>query len=550
MEEVEVKHRKRRKLNYVWFLPIIAFFVVAYLFMAQHLEKGKLITIQFKKAEGIAIGKTKLRYKDIDFGVVEDIKLADDLESITVYARVNNTAAEVLHRDTKFWIVKPRVGLTQVTGLETLLSGVYITISPSKEGEKAIHFIGLDEPPLVSNDENGLKLTLTAENALAVNAGTIIYYKGIDVGTVERRYFSDDYKTILVDVFIREPHNKLINSNTRFWRASGISLETKGGNFSLQVDSLEALVAGGVSFDTFDGLSQNEPIENGSQQQFILYRNATEAKSPIYSDKTNFVLYFEGSIRGLEEGAPVEFNGMPVGEVKDISLLYDSNKGKPVIPVLIEIYEQHLSKFSRVLDSSLAEKLNALVRHGLYAQLETSSLISGAKYVSLVIDKDLINNPIAIETDQLTGFTILPTKPESITQITVGVTRLLNKIDNLPLQELVSNLNNLVESSDKVVSDKNIGQAIANLNTLLAEGKTIPADIKTTLDGLNKSLKAVSDDVDSALTGLSPDAPLYYNLNNTLLQLEQTLRSIESVTDLIDRTPNALIFGEDRNDKK
>lgn len=360
MEEVEIIPKKQRKFNYVWFLPIIAFFIVAYLFTMQYLEKGKLITIQFTSAEGISIGKTKLRYKDVDFGVVEDVKLADDLNSVTIYARVSNAASSILLEGTEFWIVKPRVGITQVTGLETLLSGVYITASPAKTGSKQSHFIGLDNPPLISSNEKGLKLTLTSNNAQSINAGTVIYYKGIEVGTVEKRYFSDDYGQIMIDIFIYDPHHRLINTNTRFWRTSGISLETKGNSFSLQIDSLEALVAGGINFDSFEGLDQSQPITEDNQQTFVLYGGANEAKYPIYADKSSFVLYFDSNIRGLYEGAPVEFNGIPVGEVKDVSLLYDPDREKPVIPVLIEIYEKHISHLSKLKSLSLDDKVKAL----------------------------------------------------------------------------------------------------------------------------------------------------------------------------------------------
>ncbi len=251
--------------------------------------------------------------------------------------------------------------------------------------------------------------------------------------------------------------------------------------------------------------------------------------------------------------------------MQSIILIYDQETNTPVIPVLIEIYQKHLSTISDSQNKTLKEKVDYLIQHGLHAQLETSSLISGSKFVSLQIDDALSDKTAALTADRLTGYDELPTKPQSITQITDGITKVLNKVNELPLNQLTGNLNNLLSNTDKLVNDKlntlltntdklvtgkKINTIIANLDSLLAETRKMPNDVKHTLKALDSSVRSMTKTVNSTLSGLSPDAPLYYNLNNTLLQLNDTLQSIKAVTDLIDRTPNALIFGEDRHDKK
>ncbi len=557
---VDALTEQNDKFNHVWWLPLMALLMVAYVAINHYTSKGALINITFSTAEGLEAGKTKVRYKDVIIGVVEKISFDTDYKAVKVSVRMNKDSEGLLRQNTRFWVIKPRIGITQITGLNTLLSGNYITMEPDKNPQSPFRydFEALEAPPIISQDEPGLKITLLSNRAASLYPGTAVYYKGMTVGSVNRVYFSDDYLWVKADIFIAAPHDKLINNSTKFWSSSGISIGASATGVEINMESVEALITGGITFATpvtLPGFGNDTPVSNGTE--YLLYANEKAAHEQNTGRKQYFVSYFNSSIKGLEVGAPVMIQGMSIGKVKDIQLLFDEKKAMTRIPVLFEIYESRLriiddNDDNKPSDSQAINELTAhLVRDGLRTQLETGNLLTGSKYISLVFTEEHIaDNRPALPLDPITGYRQLPSTIENFEAITAGVGSLVNQLNQLPLDDIANNLNNLLKTTDSTISSLTLKQTINEFNALLKEGKGLSKTANSTLTSLKNSVSALVGTTETTMAGFSADAPLYHNLNTTLEQLNETLAALRAVTEMLERNPNALVFGEDKPTKR
>jgi paraquat-inducible protein B len=135
--------KKRSGPSLVWLIPLVTALIGGWLIFKTLSEKGPEITITFKTAEGIEAGKTKIKYKEIDIGVVDSVHFSHDFSHVIVKASMEKETASFLKRETRFWVVRPRLSLRGASGLGTLLSGAYIEIEPG-QGAPQRSFVGLD----------------------------------------------------------------------------------------------------------------------------------------------------------------------------------------------------------------------------------------------------------------------------------------------------------------------------------------------------------------------------------------------------------------------
>ncbi|MBS9782053.1 MAG: MCE family protein [Gammaproteobacteria bacterium] len=546
ISEVEVSKKENAAFNHVWWIPLIALLAVVYLAVNHFTSKGPLVTIRFQTAAGMEIKKTKLRYKDVVIGQVEKITLGKDYKDVAVSVRIDKDSEGLLREQSQFWVVRPRISVTKVSGLGTLLSGPYIAIDPDtdEEHEYQYEFNGLNSPPIITQDKPGLRLTMLTTKASAISPGTAVYYKGMQVGSVDRVYFSDDYLWVKADIFITSPHDKLIKQTTKFWSASGVSIDAGANGFDIEMESVETLLAGGIVFDTPIGLQKEVSVTNGTE--YVLYDNRKQAFEQNYGKKHYYVTYFDSSIKGLEVGSPIMVQGINVGKVKDIQLLFDEKTGKTHLPILFEIYENRLGVINSVSTEQATNITKKLIENGLRTRLETASLLTGTKYIALIQDSGLKNKEKALNIDTVTGYPVLPSVPQSFDEITSGMNNLIAKVNKLPLNDIAKNINGLLSNTNQKISQLELKQTVDSVNRLLKDGQITTKEAKKTLDNLNRVVTKLSKSAEKTLSGFSPDAPLYYNLNNTLRELNETLSSLRAVTDTLERSPNALIFGEDK----
>ena len=191
------------KGSLAWLLPLAALVFAAWVLWRSYVELGPLIEIRFDTAGGVEAGQTRVRNNDVDVGQVETVRLSDDLKSVVVGVRMDPLVAPYLDADARFWIVKARINATEISGLNTLLSGSYIEVDwDDSQGDRQDTFTGLDEAPLTERGTPGLRLTLSAEEAGYVNVGSPVFLRQIEAGRVERRRLSQYASEVRFDIFI------------------------------------------------------------------------------------------------------------------------------------------------------------------------------------------------------------------------------------------------------------------------------------------------------------------------------------------------------------
>ena len=381
----EAAVQTKRQISIVWLIPVIAMLIGSWLAYKGLSEKGPTVTISFESADGLEAGKTKVKYKDVEIGQVETIRFNADLSRVLVTAELVKEAGPYLKENTRFWVVRPRVTASGVSGLGTIFSGAYIGMDPGKEGESARRFQGLEIPPVVTTGMPGRDFLLKANTLGSLDIGAPVYYRQIQVGQVIGYDLDEKGKFITIKAFINAPHHKLVRKNTRFWNASGFDLKLDASGIKLNTESLVSIMMGGIAFDTPTSLEAGGPAKEG--HVFRLYESRESIFERTYTQKAHYVLHFEGSIRGLTVGAPVEFRGIKIGEVVDIKAEFNQETLTPRITVLIETEPQRWETMGETTLDNKAQ-IETLVAKGLRAQLKTGSLLTGQLFIDVDIYPD------------------------------------------------------------------------------------------------------------------------------------------------------------------
>ena len=337
----EATVEKPRGISIVWLIPLVAALVGGWLAYKTISESGPTITISFLDASGLEADKTKIKYKSITVGQVENIEI-HDLQHVYVTAKMSKKSEKYMKEDTKFWVVRPRIGAGGISGLETLISGAFIAIDPRPTGAPTLTFTGLEKPPGISVEDEGATFSLKAQDLGSIARGTSIFHRDIKVGRVVSYEFAEDKEGVIIDIFIEAPHDVLVHNTSRFWQKTGIDISYGAEGFEFQVESLATLIVGGIAFDTpvMAGGSQ-KPSKSGTV--FTLFKNIQSIGEAKYVTKNPYIVRFEGSVRGLSIGAPVEFRGIKVGSVVDIAAKVDPKTMTVDIPVVIELEPERLA---------------------------------------------------------------------------------------------------------------------------------------------------------------------------------------------------------------
>ncbi|MEE9122511.1 MAG: MlaD family protein, partial [Syntrophobacteria bacterium] len=419
----------RKQFSIVWVVPLVALLIGGWLAFKAISEKGPTITITFETAEGLEAGKTKLKYKDVEVGQVESITLSEGGSHVIVTAEMVKGAEDHLTENTRFWVERARIGAGGAAGLGTLFAGAYIGIDLGKPGGKpALSFKGLEIPPVVTTGLPGHHFLLRATKLGSLNVGSPIYYRQIKVGQVVAYELDEDGKNVDIKIFIHAPHHEVIYKNTRFWNASGVDVSVDASGIRVDTASFLSIMIGGVAFDTPANLEPGAPAEEGTA--FKLYESREKIFEKAYVQKRPWLLYFDGSVRGLAVGAPVELQGIKIGEVTDVTLEFDEEKLAFRIPVLVEMEPERI-KFIGRKTVDRKRGMDILVEKGLRAQLKTGSLLTGQLLIGLDFHSD--TPPAKINWDG--RYPELPTIPTPMEEITSGVTRIVEKLDTIPLEQ-------------------------------------------------------------------------------------------------------------------
>ncbi len=531
------EYRAARRWNIVWVVPILALIIGGWLIWRNLSSRGPVAYVRFDTADGIGTGN-EVRCRSVRVGVVKDVKLAGDLSSVLMHLELDPDYDTLLRKGTRFWVVKVRLNGGNISGFNTLIAGNYIELDPGPPGESLeTNFAGLENPPTTNRSIPGRRLMFVAEEAGSLDAGAPIYYRGFEVGRVESRTLDIERERVTYGAFIRQEFSGLVKENTRFWNASGVDFRAGADGVKLRTPSLQTLVFGGVSFGVPPGIDAGQPVEDG--RIFNLFKSEDDATQSTFNPSMRFVLLFDQSVRNLAKGAPVEFRGISIGRVADISFDYlQSNEDDSRIPVLVEIDPSLLRReAAEKMGKPDAEFLKEAVGKGLRAVLKTGSLLTGARYVDVDYYKDA--DPATY--GMVGEFPSIPTISSGFDQLETKLTSIMDKIQALPIDETMEKIGKAADEAATTIAEargtlKELQEAAASARKTLdsAEFARLPADVRTALAAVEKSVSSVG-----------PDGAVQGDLLRTLDELRATLRSLKTLTNTVEDKPNSLLFGRE-----
>lgn len=544
LPQATVVAKKRTRVSTVWVIPILAAVVAVGIAVQRVLSEGPSVTIVFKNAQGIEAGKTVVKYKDVNIGQVAAVQLSEDYSSVKVTAKIAKSAAGLMVDDAKFWIVEPRITLSGVSGLGTLLSGNYIGFEAGKSERSERSFSGLEVPPIITGDQPGRQFLLKASDLGSLGIGSPVYYRRLPAGQVVAYELSKDGKAVEIKIFVNAPYDQYVNPGTRFWNASGVDVSLGADGLDVQTQSMVALIAGGLAFATPPFSPTTEPA--AADAEFTLHGDEATAMKQPEPMARRYVLYFDESMRGLSVGAPVTLLGLPGGEVTSVGLDMDPKnkrlRGRVEFVVYPErlIAQMHDSKpvrgemMARVSPRREAFFERMVEDFGLRAQIQSGNLLTGQRYVSFDFHPDAPKAKVDWSQEK----SVVPTIPSTLPNFEAKIGSILAKLDKLPYEALGADTRKMLVTLNQTLKDTD--KAVKRFDT------DVTPDFKKTLDEIRRATASADlmiKNTDKSL--LAPDSPGQQDLREAMREVARAARSLRGLTDYLERHPEALLRGKD-----
>lgn len=526
----ELRPRKEQRISWIWLVPLLAVLVGAGLMARDWMAAGPTITVSFESADGIEVGQTRVRYKDVAIGVVTGLKVDHERSKVLVTAQLNRDGANYITREeSRFWVVRPRLAISGVSGLGTLLSGVYIAVdTPSSvppSGKPVYDFEGLEQPPEISSERPGSRYTLQAQDLGWLDIGSPVYYRRIQVGQVIGYNLDESGDVVNVHIFIDAPHDRHVTADARFWNASGVNFSLDADGLSVQTGSLAAILAGGVAFAPADEFDTAAAVPDSV---FALHSSQIQAMADPDGEPMQLEFHFHQSVRGLKVGAPIDFRGLELGNVIDIDMEFDRDRRQFYALVRARIYPlrfgplyEQLTRLDKDPHIARARLLENMVARGLRAQLRAANLLTGQQYVAL----DFFRDQPDVEFDGTQYPAVLPTITGDFDRLQQQLGSIVSKIDALPIEEIVQDARDTLQSITALLSG--------------VDGKVTP-ELASTLRAVRKTLAAVDRFVDEGTATAG-------GLEGTMRELSAAARALRALADHLQAQPGSLIRGAARD---
>ncbi len=529
LPQPRVAPARRWNVSLVWLLPAVAIAIGASLLFRTVFLVGPRIEIEFASADGVEAGKTDLRYKEVVVGKVYAVSLRGADKHVVVSVQLDRSAASIAVEDTTFWVVRPRIGVGGITGLGTLLSGAYIAADAGVSKESQSEFKGLEAPPLVMRGEPGSIFVLRSDDLGSLDVGSPVFHRRARVGRVVAYALDPDRDELVLKIFVEAPYQKLVTTATRFWNASGIDLTVNASGLTLNTQTIASVLAGGLAFENAPGASAATPAP--ANAVFNLYTDRNTALAPPDGPPVHVRMVFDQSVRGLSVGAPLDLLGTEIGRVTSIAMLYDGPRKHYPIEVRADIYPLRLGPLRDALlkaagsagDGSPDQTVvRELVADGVRAQVRSGNLLTGQLYVAL----DFIAKQPAHAAMGSDGTMVLPTVPGTLSQVQPQIAEIVEKVSKIPFDEIGKDLRSTLAG------------ASAAINRLTPEAQKALVDVQKTLARAQASLDSLDRNVTDS------NAPVQQNLQETLLELQRTSRSLRVLSDYLQQHPDSLLRGK------
>ncbi|MBW4708367.1 MCE family protein [Roseobacter sp. YSTF-M11] len=462
------------RASIVWAIPFIALVLALMVAWQSYNDRGPLISIEFENGAGIVAGSTEVRFRDVTVGVVEDVTFAEGLEGVVVQVRLEKEVARFVDAGASFWVVRPELTVQGVSGLDTVLSGIFIEGSWDSEiGPARFTFKGLEIPPLFRPGQEGLQIALRTTSGGALTDNSPILFRGIEIGRVGPARISPQGNFAIAEAIIYEPHGRLVTRNSRFWDTSGFSVSIGPSGAEVDFSSLATLVGGGITFNTF--VSGGAQVADGTV--FEVFVDEATARNSVFNtseaDLLELRVIFDENISGLAVGAPVELSGLRIGSVESLSGIVDREEfgdARVRLNVIIGIQPTRLGLSGDIEPEAAVTFLNARVQEGLRARLASASLLTGGLKVELVEIEDApAVGPIA----QGDGPPTIPSTDSEISDATATVEGVFTRINSLPFEELLNSAIGFMQGAEAFISSDDLRQTPQEVRALLNDVRMI-----------------------------------------------------------------------------
>lgn len=475
-----VRQSMLRRTSIVWLIPFFALVVALSLAWQAYSARGPVIEIVFGNGANIAPRETHLRFRDVPVGIVESVRFAEDLSGVIVSVRVDKEVAGFIDSSARFWIVRPELTTRGVSGLDTVLSGVYIEGAWDSEiGPRQTRFRGMAEAPLFKAGENGLQIALRTVPGGSLTDNSPITFRGIEVGRVGKAYISPEGSYAVAEAVIHAPHDRLISQTTRFWDTSGFSLSLGPQGAAIDFSSLATLVGGGVTFDTF--VSGSGTVPDGTV--FEVYPDKATARNNLFnaSDVESLKLraVFDDKIAGLAVGSAVELNGLRIGSVESVSGVIDPEAfgdSRVRLGAVLTIQPARLGLEEETSPDAALELLSRQVSQGLRARLASGSLLTGGLKIELVEMEGVEPVTMRVGDDQIP---IIPSTQSQVKDVADTVEGVIARVNNLPIEDLLTSAIDFLDSARALVADADLQETPGEIRALLGEVRGIVASEDT-----------------------------------------------------------------------
>jgi paraquat-inducible protein B len=536
--------RRSRRISVIWVIPLVAVAIGAWLAWDTWSKEGPTIRISFDGGEGLQAGQSQLKYRDIVLGTVKSLELAPDHTHVVVTVATTRQAEPLLTDETIFWVVKPRLFAGNISGIETLLSGSYIGMMPGEAGGKAQRkFVGHEDPPILQANIPGRTFMLKAKRLGSMSVGSPVFFRDLNVGEVLGWDIADMAEYVTIRAFVRAPYDGYVHDETRFWNASGVSVKLAGAGVEVQMESLKALLLGGIAFET--PKAEIHAAATSENHVFPLFADRDAANNASYTRKIPVISYFPGSVKGLAPGSEVTMHGLQVGQVTDVQLEFDTAKDMIVAPVRYEIEPERIVGVGHRVFKTDQEAVEAVVGKGLRASLQSASLITGQQVVALDFVADA---PPATVTMEGEDFVLPTTEGGGFAGLASSANDLLDRVNKMPFEQIGANLNGILKSVNDAAQGAQLKKALSDLSAMLASAQGMIQRLDTKqlpelVAGLGKTLTSANKLVLSLDSGYGDNTKFNRDLDRLLVQTNDALRSIRALSDLLARHPEALIKG-------
>jgi paraquat-inducible protein B len=514
----------------VWIVPILAVVAAGALAIRAYLSTGPTIEITFESAEGLEVGKSDVRFRNVPVGKISSIELTADHRAILATVELDRGAERLAAKDSRFWVERPRIGVGGVSGVGTLLSGAYIGVDRGTSSDKADKFVGLEKPPGVTHDQVGRRFKITARDAGSLGVQSPVYLRRLQVGWISALALSRDGKQVDIEVFVETPYDRVVTDAAVFWNTSGLDLSIDASGLHVDTQSLATVVAGGIAFGFRDDDPPGQPAAEGAQ--FTLFEDRTHAMARPSPSRLPLAMRFHQPLRGVARGTQIDFEGVWIGQIDAIDLGYDATTREFFSDVEATVYPERLgAAYAALVDEGKRhgrtgpQMLQALVGRGLRAQIRSASLITGQMFIALRWLPGRAAGPVA-ERD---GVWVVPTERSSTDQIQDQIESIVAKIDKIPFDAIGGDARDAMHAATSLLGHLD--------REVVPAAQQVVGQAGAAMTALRDGASALRDNV------AAPDSAILQTTRSTLEQLEYAARSLRGLTDYLQHHPESLLRG-------